>query len=375
MSVTVENRRNRLGNALAALLTILLLVPVGILFVQVWNAAEADRAAARMERQGVEYLTRLTPLVTVLAESQASALQGVSAPPAALEQAVADVADADRRLGAALGTRERWAGLRDGIAGLSTAGTGAAAFQAHVEVTSLLLALHNAVRDNSQLARDPDSDVAHLQEAAAVGLPTAVTQATRMADLSLLVPRADDTARRLLAPQFGAAVLSVDSTVNALTDSLQAAVDDTGSRTLSSSLISPLDAFRRGIEELQRGANPTGQPDAAALATARSRLTQTTTGLATPILQEMDGLLRARLDAIAERQRNAAVTATGAGLLAFLALVIPPLVRRRRRPPDGSDVRRPAVVDSGHVASLHDPESAYGDEVSPTRRERSGALR
>jgi hypothetical protein len=359
-----------------------MLIPVGLLFVQVWNATADDRSATRQERQGVEYLTRLTPLVTVLAESQATALRGAYSAPAGLQGALDGVTDVDRRLGTALKTRDRWADLSARIGQLPSIGSSTQAlFQAHVEITDLLLALYHTVRDNSLLNRDADNDVSYLQQAA-VEMPTAVFQAARMADLSVMVPNADSKTQRLLAPQLGASLLNADTAVNTLTDDLQAAVDDTTSRTLSSGLINPLDAFRRGVEDLQRGATTTtGAPDLARLAAARGRMLEAFGALAGPVLTETDRLLQTRLDTIRDRQRNALITAGGALLLALLALVLP-LLRRRRRGSAAGDGGDPGSGATGSAAvpdpygkSLQNPGPVYGNEVSPTRRERSGALR
>jgi hypothetical protein len=379
MSDTVENRRNRSGSALAAILTLLILIPVGYFFVQAWNAAADDRTATSRERQGVEYLTRLTPLVTVLAASQASALRGAYSAPSGLQAAMDGVTEVDRRLGTTLRTRDRWNDLSARIGQLPSIGSSTIAlFQAHVEITDLLLALYHTVRDNAQLNRDADNDVSHLQQAA-VEMPTAVVQAVRMADLSVLVANADSKTQPLLMPQFGGSLLNLDTTVNALTDNLQAAVDDTTSRTLSSTLINPLDGFRRTVEELQRGANPAA-PDTAGLVTARGRMLLAMAGLAGPVLTETDGLLRTRLDAIRDRQRNAAIIAGAAVLLALLALMAPLVGRRRRSSAtgDGGDSGRAtgsAAVPDAYDNSLSHPVPAYGNEVSSTRRERSGALR
>jgi hypothetical protein len=115
MAVSVGGRPSRLRAALAAILTILILVPAGVLFLRVWQDIEDERDGARLEQLGVEYLTALSPLISALAEAQSSALQGVSAAPASLTAAMTRVAAVDQRLGAELGTRERWAGLRDKI--------------------------------------------------------------------------------------------------------------------------------------------------------------------------------------------------------------------------------------------------------------------
>ena len=382
MSVTVDNRRNRLRSAVAAILTILVLIPVGILFAQIWDSTGDERDTTRRERQGVEYLTRLGPLLTALVEAQGAALQGQPAPPPSLTAAVAGVAEVDSRLGRTLGTSDRWQGLRtkiDGLQGAASRGP-LPGFQAHVEAADLLTALYSAVRDSSRLGRDPDNDLANLQRAITTDLPETTNQSARIADLSLLVANAGPKEQRLLAPQLGATVISTDASVNRLTDNLQAAVTDTGSGTLSSNLLATVDGIRQGVEGLIRVATATGKLDVVGLGAARVEMQKATAGLSGTVLTEMDGLLQARLDELDDERLRALLTASAAVLLALLAIIVPLLGRRRGAPPvqtgTGPHERgRPGTA----VASIfgdnpYDPEP-YGDGVPPTRRERSGALR
>jgi hypothetical protein len=353
------------------------MVPVGILFLQIWNSTSDDRDMARNERHGVAYLTRLGPLLTALAEAQAAALQGRTAAPASLTAAVAGVAEADSRLGAALGTTDRWNGLRDKISELPrvTGGT-LPVFQANVEASDLLLALYSAVLDNSRLVRDPDNDVSHLQVAVGQDLPTAVVQGARAADLSLLVAHAAAAEKAQLGPQLGATLAAVDGAVGRLTDNLQAASTETGSGTLSSNLLGTVDGFRGGVEALVRGATATGKPDIAGLTGARVAMQRAVTGLSNTILSEMDGLLRTRMDDVETDRRWALITAGAAVLIALLALIVPLFGRRRRGAApgrsDGAPAGRAGAPTFGD--DPFDPEP-YGNEVPATRRERSGALR
>jgi hypothetical protein len=175
MSASATNRPSHLRAALAALVTVLILAPAGVLFAWVWNDNQDRRDSTKLEQQGVEYLTGLAPLVSGLVEAQTSALRGVTAAPGSLTSAVSQVSAADQRLGDALGTHERWSGLRDKIQHLAGAGgTPMAVYQAHVEVTDLALGLYHTVRDGSGLVRDPDNDLSHLQQALTVDLPGTV---------------------------------------------------------------------------------------------------------------------------------------------------------------------------------------------------------
>ena len=375
MSVSVDNRRTRTRTAIAAVLTILILIPVGVLFASVWGTVSDERESTRLEQQGVEYLAALAPLVSALAEAQSSALAGVSAPPGSLTDAVTAVAAADRRLGQELRTRERWTGLRQKIDQLpQVTGTPLVVFQAHVEVTDLALALYNAVRNNSELIRDPDNDVSHLQQALAIDLPVTVVQVSRMGDLSQLVAKASVQLQAQLGPQFGAAVQSVNASVNSLTDDLQAAVDDTTSTTLSGNLVSGLDSFRRGVESLTRGANPGGTPNPATMATAQSQLQVSLANLSGIASREMAALLQDRLDRLDSQALVALISAGTVILLAIAAVAVPITGRRRTGAASGpgETTRDMTVGPTGRYAGPPAPEY---DEVNPTWRERSGALR
>jgi hypothetical protein len=384
MAVSVDNRPNRLRSFLAAVLTLLIVVPAGYLFFRVWQTNDDSRDDTKLERQGVEYLASLSPLIGALAEAQSSALQGETTPPATLTSAVAGVAAADQRLGGPLGTTGRWTDLRTRIGQLPQAGEPIGVFQAHVVVSDLTLALFNTVRNNSTLMRDPDNDVSNLQQAVAVDLPNTVAQVSRMGDLSLMVASIGGSATQkaqqlaVLGPQLGAAVQFVNTAVNALTNDLQAAVDKTGSKTLSGNLVGTLDAFRRGVEALTRGANPGGSPNAATMSTAQTQLQSSLGGLSGVVLREMDGLLQDRLDSLDAQRIEAVVAAVLVLLLIVAAIVLRPGARRRPGIPPagvGDTTRDMSVRQPGQqpgYANLID--SSYG-EADPTRRERSGALR
>ncbi|AGL21491.1 hypothetical protein [Actinoplanes sp. N902-109] len=352
---------------LAAAMTVLVLAPAGVLFARVWSDVSAERDRTKREQQGVQYLAALAPLVSSLTEAQSSALAGVTDPPASLTAAINGVAAVDQRLGTVLGTRDRWTGLRQKIELLpKQTGDALTVFQAHVEVTDLTLALYQTVQDNSDLFKDPDNDLSHLQEALTHDLPGTVVQVSRMGDLSQLVAKASAQQQAQLAPQFGASVLEVNNFVEALTDNLQAAVDDTASLTLSGNLVSGLDSFRRGVESLTRGANAGGTPQAATMATAQSQLQVSLSNLSGITTREMTGLLDKRLDTLTFRSAEAITAAAVAVVLVLAALLLRVPTRRR---PGATEARRPAEAPRDMTAEQASAEAA------PNRRERSSALR
>jgi hypothetical protein len=376
----MNSRRTRLRSALAVILTVLVLVPTAVLFGRVWQDNSDARAKIALEKKGVEYITALAPLISGLAESQSTALQGVSAAPESLTTAVARVAALDASLGDDLKTKERWADLSGKIAKLpKTTGGSLAVLQAHIEATDLALALYNAVRRNSELSRDESSDVSNLQQAVAVDMPTVVVLVSRMADYAQILQVVTGTTKTTIATEFGQEVIAVQSAVTALTDSLQNAVDNTTSATLSGGLVTTLDSFRRSIESMTRGANPGGAPNVATMSTAQTALQTALSALSGVALKEMAQLLDDRSDTLDYRRTEAVV----AGLLAVafvIAALVLPILGRRRPEAQGAGGIGEATRDytpsqpGTPYGGQYDLTPAYGDN-DPTRRERSGALR
>ena len=394
MSVSVNSRRTRLRSAIAVVLTVLVVLPTAALFLRVLDDNSEHRSNTELERHGVEYLAVLGPLVSALAESQSSALQGVYAEPASLTAAVARVQELDAKLGEDLGTTQRGTGLKDKISKLpNVKGDAAPVFEAHVEVSDLTLELYDAVRENSALNRDEDSDVWFLQEAVAVNMPQAVTHVSRMGDLANMTAAARARQKNALATQFGYEVLAVQNAAEQLTSNLQKAANDTTSSTLSGNLVNNLDAFRRGIEAANRGANFGGTPNVSAMVTAQSTLQTALRALSGVVLSELDSLLSDRIDSLNYR-RAESWGLVGIAIALILVATYWTRVRAaqlRESLGDGGDLPRDVSVQSDTSTSGNGtgPAGAYPGngyerpnygEVpnygsSATRQERSGALR
>jgi hypothetical protein len=390
MSVSVNSRRSRLRSALAALLTVLVLLPTAVLFLRVLNENTTQRDETELKQKGIQYLAELAPLISGLAESQSSALQGVTAEPASLTAAVARVQGVDESLGDELDSTSRWSGLKEKIGRLpGVAGDSQQIFEAHVEAGDLALELYNEVRVNSLLNQDPQSDIWYLQETVTVNMPEAVTHVSRMGDLANMVAAAKDRERPALQVEFGAAVMAVDETVAELTDNLQAAAEDTGSSTLASNTVNNLDAFRRGVEAANRGANYGGVPDVSILVTAQSTLTTALKALSTVLLKEMSTLLDERTDDLDYKRAEAWVLlAAAVVLLVGTAVWTRGRSLRSSRESDreaGRDVSvrtdGPGVTSTGpgtYSGSPYDSAPGYGENPNygnGAGRERSGALR
>jgi hypothetical protein len=366
----MNSRPSRFHSSLAMILAVLALVPTGVLFARTWRDNADDRQQIALERTGLTYLSRLAALINGLAEAQSSALQDVREPPDSLTAAVREMSAVDSSSGADLGTTPRWAGIREKVDKLpEVSGGKVAVYQAHAEIADLVLALYGEVRRNSRLLRDPAADVSNLQQALAADLPTTMVQVSRMGDLATLLADTTGPTRATVTAQFGLALLNAQTAVNTLTDSLQNAVDDTSSTTLSGSLVSALDSFRRGVESMTRGANPTGTPNIATLATAQTTLQTSLTALAGVVTEAIRGILADRADTLDYRRAEAVVAAAVALLLAVGALLLPLAGRRRTGPRE--DVH---VAPDRPGPGPHDAPPTYGS-LDPTWRERSGALR
>jgi hypothetical protein len=311
------------GPLLSALLALAVLVPATVLFTQVWGDAGGKVAYAQKERRGIAYLMALGPVETALTDAQSSAVSGVAVNTSRLRQAVDAAAHADQRYGGDLRTHERWSELSTRIGALSgrQAGTPAATYSAYSQVTALLLALYDKVRNESGLIRDPDADVYYLEDGAAQELPEGVVAAGQYGDLIIVAlgesaQQRDNTVGDIIQTRAALA-----SNASDLTDDLQLAVDATASRTLSSDLLARLDRFRRGIDALAPGnistQNKVTSADSDRVATNRAATESSAADLSSAILKAIDGLIVTRIDGLDGQRQLAAVLLIVAALLAL----------------------------------------------------------
>jgi hypothetical protein len=322
-------------SVLAAALILVLLVPVGFLFVQAYESVNDRRTATEREIEGVAYLRALGHLTFTITDAQAARVAGRGADQDAVSAAVSQVAAADDRYGDALRTHDRWNGVRARIDSIRSdpRGDSATALGAYQEVTDLLLALYGKVRDVSGLVHDPDADAYQLQESVAANLPAAVIAAGRMADLAVVASAQPEPQR--LATLSALALASVTLTVSAsrLVEGLRAAADDTESRTLGSNLLSSLDRFQLTSQDLLSVAGQAGLPasDPSIIVVKRAAVQGAASDLSATILNEVDRLLDARRDALTRDRLLVLAAGALALLLALLAIVVLALAARTAR--------------------------------------------
>ncbi|MBO4207025.1 hypothetical protein [Micromonospora echinofusca] len=311
-------RRETLRRVTLASLAIALLIPGWFLFTQTSTATKDAVSLRERQQQGVEYLGSLGQLLNALTENQAGVVVGRPVGQEGLDLAVVNVTKTDQRLGAALGTRQRWQDLSAKIDEVRrTDGNPQTAYLAYTEATDLLLALYRTVRDNSGLSTDRERDIYQLQQAVGYHLPVVVVHAARLLDLATLAARRQppggsggrDPRRQPAATpaQVQAALVQaaaapvaaaqmVDSTVDEMTDALKEAVDATSSRTLSGNLLSLLDRVRRAADTIVLTAANPGAADPTQLPTVRTELQNAAGDLSAAALREIDGVVDQRLD-------------------------------------------------------------------------------
>jgi hypothetical protein len=338
MTVQAGETRWRIGGrrrVLAALLALAILIPLGVLFVGHNRHVGEGRSAATQERHGIEYLLALSQLTIALTDAQSAAVGGEPVPRELLDGAVADVAEMDDRFGEELRVRERWTQLRDTIE--LVAGTdhpdGRAAFTAYGEAAGLLLGLQDRVRETSGLVRDPDEDANHLQDAASGRLPEAMVAAGRLVDLVILAT-GESAGGPVNPSEISIAVIAVTGPAGDVVAGVQAALDSTESRSLSSAVLGKYDRFLRAKDGLLLAVPADGNLegiDLGQLAFARGEIQAAGDDLFTTLLTELDTLIQTRLDGLAG-SRWTAIVSVLVGVLLALGLAAIVLVRDARQP-------------------------------------------
>ncbi|RZU71950.1 hypothetical protein EV384_0284 [Micromonospora kangleipakensis] len=356
----VRRRPSVPGRVLPLLLVAALLAPVGLLFAQTHRLTGDDRDLATRERLGVQYLRALGPVTDALVDAQTAAVTGRPVSRDALTAAVEQATSVDSAVGDELRSHERWSGLRAKLEALPDRGLTdpTAAFAAYGEVTDLLLDLHRKIRDSSGLIRDPQSDSFFLQDGIGRDLPEAMVAAGRLADLTALAAQRPAAERPQTLAELAALRVAALAPATDLVADLRAAVDNSESTDLGANVLTPLDTYQRSVEALAALSAPTGKAgsgptDPAQVAAARLNAQAAAKQLQPVILDQLDALLKERIDRL-DRDRLLAVAAAAlAGLLVvvLIGVLIGAYLRARWR---AADERR-ARDDSGALPAWQPP--------------------
>jgi hypothetical protein len=352
---------NAPGSVLRLLLTVIMLLPITVLFVQLQRSVDDKQEVATREQHGVEYVRSLTVVTAALADAQSAAVAGRPVPRDALARAVEDTAAIDTRLGAELLTHERWAGVRAKIEALPDRGPAdtEGVFSVYRDAAELLVELNHKVRETSGLISDPQADSFSLQDGATEELPAALVATGRLADLAVIGSTRPSTERLRTVADLTGARLSLDSPASDLIADLQAAVDSTNSPSLGANLLQQLDTYQRAVEALTALVDPTSNNNLTKIAEARATLHAATVALSTSILNELATLIDGRLDDLA-RSQQIAIGGYALALLFLLTLATVTVIDIRRRQP----MRPTPAAPSGPPPAAASTEPGRWDELA-----------
>jgi hypothetical protein len=317
--------------AVICLLTVAVLF--GAVARQSWSATDAPAQVVRLEANGAAMLHPMTTLLTELVTAQSAAVRGGEVNQAGVRAALAEMQEPDALYGEELGTTERLAGLTEQIDAAFAAGeTGRDAYERYSSIVDLAVDLERVVGDSSHLVHDPDLDSYYLMDAAIVRLPHAMVYAGRAADLVALAGATGELTGED-AVRAAVARFNVSSDAEQVRRGLQTSIDFTARSQLGSNIAQRLDTFQAAADAF---APPTmlrelaTSVEAAEIADNASRVFTASQQLAHLLLSELQELLAARADGLAEGQRVTVIATAAAAVLGVAMLILLALPTRRR---------------------------------------------
>jgi hypothetical protein len=302
--------------AAAVGVAVAVLVPLAVLFAQVWSSTGAARSFSADERRGVAYLEPLTRLLSATTEAQSAAVRGRRIDTAAVRSAVAAVDQVDARLGRTLKTTDRWTDARQLVQQRLTVPSWQppTAYTQYSDVNTKLLALTRTVGDNSRLVLDPAIDAYYVMNASLLRIPEILVDSGRYTDLSVLFPTGGNDATRA---QLAAARNRIATDETDLSDGLLKAFAQTDSSRLAPGLTGRLDNFRIAVDAVAPSTSllaPVPERSVTDLIANQDALRQATLTLQDASLTELDALLADRA-AGHTRSRIIALAAAAVGVL------------------------------------------------------------
>jgi hypothetical protein len=333
--------------AVAVLAAVALLAPAGYLFSRVWSSSTDTRDFNRAERRGVAYLGPLTELLSVVTEAQSTAVRGEKVDVGPVRAAVAEVDEVDGRLGAELGTTERWTAIRQTVVDRTARDWSdrAAAYVQYSDLVTTLMELTRKVGDVSNLILDPQLDAYYVMNATLLRIPEILVDSGRYTDLSVLAVRRSRTDGVSVA-QLTTARNRVATNATDLADGLVKAFASTGSETLGPGLTRQLDDFRTAVDAVAPSNSmlaPAPERTESNLAADQDQLQRAALALQEAGLAELDRLLAVREDA-ATRTRVLSLLAAALVAAVTVAAVVavgllPDGARSAVRDPDDDPLR------------------------------------
>lgn len=322
----------------------------GAVVRQSWSATSRAAEVVRLEAAGAAMMHPMTTLLTELVTAQSAAVRGSEVDQASVRSALSRLQGADARYGTALQTSQRLRDLATQIdAAFQADDTGRAAYQRYSSVIDLALDLIREIGDSSHLVHDPDLDSYYLMDAAIVRLPDAMVYAGRAADLvALAEPGTELTGED--AVRAAVARFNVANDAQMVSVGLKTSVDNTERSELGSNIVELLDAFQAAADAF---APPTMLQELATVVQARvmaenaSAVFTAAQALAHLLLSELEALLAARAESLAQQQRVIAVATVAGAVLIVVITWLVGLPGRRRADGGRTDDRRDRTTGRG----------------------------
>jgi hypothetical protein len=307
--------------AAAVGVAVAVLVPLAVLFAQVWTSSGNGRSFTADERRGVAYLAPLTRLLSATTEAQSAAVRNRKVDAASVRSAVAAVDEVDRRLGRTLRTSDRWIDARQLLQQRLAvpSWTPPTAYTQYSDVNTKLLALTRTVGDNSRLVLDPAIDAYYVMNASLLRIPEILVDSGRYADLSVLFPTGGNDATKA---QLAAARNRIATDESDLSDGLLKSFAQTDSSRLAPGLTRPLDDFRTAVDAVAPSTSllaPVPERSVQDLIGNQDALQRAALDLQEASLSELDALLADRAAGYT-RTRVVALAAAAVGVLVAAGL-------------------------------------------------------
>lgn len=334
----------RMRRVLVVVLVVLaVLIPYGVTLALLWSDLSTRLTVAERERDGVTYLAPLVRVLSATADVQSVTVAGARPDTTEIRAAIGAVDVMDNRLGAELGTQERWADVSNRLDALLQAPpAGQTAYTSFTQVVDLETGLITAVGESSDLILDPQLDSFYVIDATLVRVPAILVSAGRANDLVRLGPPA------ALAPGIAVAADDVRTESAAIDAGFRKSFAVTQTGVLGPGLVSALDRLGDAVTALvppTAGVGTVADRSARVLA-ARARVRDASLALETAALAQLGQALDARIDGLVAQRRLVLEAAAVGGLLAVIALVLA-MPRSRRRPEEVAAVPWPGEPGAG----------------------------
>ncbi|GAA1421715.1 hypothetical protein ACFQZ4_43325 [Catellatospora coxensis] len=296
----------------------------GFVLSRLWDLTDEGNRFATAERAGVGYLRPLNRLLAALVEARTATL-GAGPEGAGVRAALDEMAAAEDRWGADLGSAERWQRLRErSDAVLAAAGGGRAAYQRYTELVTLTVDLMDFVGDGSKLILDPELGSYYLVDVALTKLPAVLLESARVTDEAVQARAArSDSARELAVIRISTARYVIATAADAVGANLDKVTNSGAGPEVSDGVLVALDPFRAAIDAVTPPASlrPSAVDlDAPELRNATGLVNAAFRPLSDAVLVALDTLLVNRIEGYADDRRTA-VFATASGVLVGAVLL------------------------------------------------------